>query len=364
MMPPDPVPQPVAVEIRSPARLHLGMLSFGVASIRSFGGVGVMVDRPGLLLRLRRANRLEARGPHAERTVRFARACMEAWKLGQVGCSIEVVTAPAGHVGLGSGTQIGLAVAAGIRQLFQRPAGDTSPAAPPHPAQEPLDPSEHDWVFDTNEAIALARAVGRGRRSSVGVYGFSRGGLIVEAGRMLPVGGATDDDASREFSPMIARVRLPVAWRCVVIVARDSVGLSGTAEREAFGKLPPVPEEVTSELARIAVLELLPAAVEGKFAEFSAAVRRYGEIAGEPFAEASAALPHAAATAQLLELLRELGIEGAAQSSWGPTVMACCPSLESAGELTEALDRLGLAKHHDIVIAKFDAQGAVLREIG
>ena len=43
--------------------------------------------------------------------------------------------------------------------------------------------------------------------------------------------------------------------------------------------------------------------------------------------------------------------------------MACCPSLEAAGALTETLDRLGLAKHHDIVIARFDAQGAVLREL-
>jgi beta-ribofuranosylaminobenzene 5'-phosphate synthase len=363
-MPPDPAHHPAAVEIRTPARLHLGMFSFGVAGSRSFGGVGVMVDRPGVHLRIRRANRLEARGPHAERTVRFARSCMEAWNLGDVGCSIEMVSAPGGHVGLGSGTQIGLAVAAGMRQLFQRPVGGHSEPAVAHPAQEPLDASEHDWLFDIPESIALARVVGRGRRSSVGVYGFSRGGLIVESGRLLPGGGAADDDATREFSPMIARVRLPASWRCVVIVARDSVGLSGPAEREAFGRLPSVPATITSELARIAVLELLPAAVEGKFMEFAAAVRRYGEIAGEPFAQASSRLPHAAATAQLLELLQELGIEGAAQSSWGPTVMACCPSLEAAGELTETLDRLGLAKHHDIVIAKFDAQGAVLREIG
>jgi beta-ribofuranosylaminobenzene 5'-phosphate synthase len=360
----DPASQPTAVEIRTPARLHLGMLSFGVAGTRSFGGVGVMIDRPGVHVRVRRANRLEARGPHAERAVKFARACGQAWGLGDVGCSIEVLSAAAGHVGLGSGTQLGLAVAAAMRQLFQRPVDEAAGPGSPHPAQEPLDASEHDWLFDTPEAIALARVVGRGRRSSVGVYGFSRGGLIVEAGRVLPADAATESDATREFSPMIARVRLPAAWRCVVIVARDAVGLSGPAEREAFGRLPPVAAGITAELARIAVLELLPAAVEGKFVEFAGAVRRYGEMAGRSFAEASAALPYASATAQLLELLQELGIEGAAQSSWGPTVMACCPSLEAAGQLTEALDRLGLAQHHDIVIAKFDTQGAVLREIG
>jgi len=339
------------------------MLSFGVAGSRSFGGVGVMVDRPGVHLRLRRANRLEARGPHAERAVKFARACMEAWGLGDVGCSFEMLSAPAGHVGLGSGTQLGLAVAAAMRQLFRRPDAAAMPPGVPHPLQEPLDASEHDWLFDTPDAIAMARVVGRGRRSSVGVYGFSRGGLIVEAGRLLSSGGPPESDATREFSPMIARVRLPAAWRCVVIVARDSTGPAGQAERDAFGRLPPVAGEVTAELSRIAVMELLPAAVEGKFPEFAAAVRRYGELAGRPFAEESAKLAHAAATQQLLELLGELGVVGAAQSSWGPTVMACCPSLEAAGELAEALDRLGLAKHHDIVIAKFDTQGAVLREI-
>jgi len=360
-MPDDPSTPFEAIEVRTPARLHLGMLSFGVASARSFGGVGVMVDRPGVQLRLRPANRLEARGPHAERAVKFARACMQAWQLGDVGCSIDVVGAPSAHVGLGSGTQLGLAVAAGLQHMFRESGSDDDAGRSDRP-EERIDAAERDRLFDVPEAIELARVVGRGRRSSVGVYGFSRGGLIVEAGRTVAA-GATDDDATREFSPMIARVRLPGTWRCVVIVARDSVGPSGAAEREVFGRLPPVPVEVTSELARITVMELLPAAVEGKFADFSAAVRRYGEVAGRPFAEESAKLPHAAATAQLLELLGELGIVGAAQSSWGPTVMACCPSLAAAGDLAESLDRLGLARHHDIVIARFDSQGAVLRHV-
>ena len=353
---------PDAVEIRTPARLHIGMLSFGAAGVRSFGGVGMMTDRPGVLLRMRRANRLEARGPHAERAIKFARACMQAWGLGDAGCSLEVASAPPAHVGLGSGTQLGLAVAAGMRQLFRRPTPEPV-AAGSAEGPEPLAAEDHDWVFDVHDAIELARVVGRGRRSSVGVYGFSRGGLILEAGRLLSADGTSDDDARREFSPMIARARLPATWRCVVIAARDALGLSGPAEREAFARLPPFAPEVTAELARIALLELLPAAVEGKFPQFAAAVRRYGEVAGRPFAAESERLPHAPATAQLLELLGELGVEGAAQSSWGPTVMACCPSLEAAGDLVEALDRLGLTRHHDVMIARFDSQGAMLREI-
>jgi beta-ribofuranosylaminobenzene 5'-phosphate synthase len=366
-MPDDPSPQPLAVEIRTPARLHLGMLSFGVPGVRAFGGVGVMVDRPGVVLRARRANRLEARGPLAERVVAFARAAMEAWQLGSVACGFEVVSVPPSHAGLGSGTQLGLAVAAAVRHLHVPPAAE--PAGVPHPHDAPPDPAHHEWVFDIPDAIELARATGRGRRSCVGVYGFSRGGLILEAGRLPDKPAAASGLAgggeapAAEFSPMIARVRLPAAWRCLVITARDAVGLHGEAERMAFQRLPPVSAEVTAELSQVALLELLPAAVEGRFTEFAAAIRKYGELAGRPFEEVSAELPHAAATAQLLELLGELGFPGSAQSSWGPTVMACCPTLQAAGDLAESLDRLGIARHHELVIARFDTQGAVLREI-
>ncbi|MCE9630238.1 MAG: hypothetical protein K8S94_05905 [Planctomycetia bacterium] len=339
------------------------MLSFGTPGTRWFGGVGAMLDRPAVQVRLRRAARLEARGLHAERAVRFAKQCATTWKLGDVGCAIEVVAAPAAHVGLGSGTQLGLAVAAGLRHLFRTAAESSPPPAPPHPVQGELHPSEHDWLFDVQEALELARAVGRGRRSCVGVYGFSRGGLIVEAGRMVREGAGTDDDALRDFSPMVSRARLPSSWRCVLLIARDAAGLSGDAERAAFKRLPPVPQEVTAELSRIALVELLPAAVEGKFIEFSLALRNFGALAGAPFAPESKNLPYAQATADLIELLGELGYPGSTQSSWGPAVMACCESLEKAGALVDRLETLGLGEHHDIVIARFDAQGAVLRVI-
>lgn len=337
---------PRAVEVRTPARLHLGMLSFGQPAVRSFGGVGVMVDRPGVVVQMRRADRYVGKGPLGERAIHFARQAAAAWSLGDTPCAIEVVSAPRSHVGLGSGTQLALAVAAGIRHLFR---GIPQAAAEPetHPADE-------DWLFDTPDAIELAAAVDRGKRSCVGIYGFSRGGLIVEAGRAE--GGAA-------FSPMVARVRLPSAWRCVVIVQRDSIGLHGDAEKEAFARLEPMPLELTAEMARIALMEIVPSAIEARFAPFSDAVFRYGQLAGRPFAAESMRLPHAQATASLLELLGEMGVRGAAQSSWGPAVLACCESLEAAGELIEHFDTLGLTRQYDATIARFDTQGAALREI-
>jgi predicted sugar kinase len=361
MPPPRPPSRslPAAVEVRTPCRLHLGMLSFGVREIRSFGGVGVMIDRPGVLLRVERSDRLNARGPLAERAVAFAEACGRAWGI-EPACGIEVALVPRSHAGLGSGTQLGLAVAAGVRHLFLREPVEDAPSAAP--GGESLEPAEQAWTFDTSDAIALARAVGRGRRSCVGVYGFSRGGLIMEGGRLPPDG--PEDDATRDFSPMVARVRLPSAWRCVVVTQRDAIGLHGAAEKQAFAALPPVPLEISAELARIAVMDMLPAAVEGRFDEFSDAVFRYGLLAGKPFEPASSRLPHAGSTAELVELLGEVGVRGAAQSSWGPTVMACCRSLDAAAALCERLESLGLGQQYETTIAQFDTEGAVLRELG
>ncbi|MEI6240378.1 MAG: hypothetical protein WCR51_08305 [Planctomycetia bacterium] len=340
--------------MRAPARLHLGMLSFGDPEVRSFGGVGVMVDRPGVHVRLRRAEVFLGRGPLAERAVAFARQAAAAWGLPErAACEIDVVATPRAHVGLGSGTQLALAVAAGMHQLYrasQDRSGDV----------EPGDPLDEERSFEMADALEFARAVGRGRRSCVGIHGFSRGGLIVEAGRFVPPRSPAEDG---EFSPLVARVRLPSAWRCVVIVQRDSIGLHGEPEKQAFQSLAPVPREVAAELSRMALMEILPAAVEGRFASFSEAVRRYGDLAGRPFAPASERLPHAASTAHLVELLDELGIRGAAQSSWGPAVMACCESLEAAGLLVERFDALKLLPQYEPIVARFDAQGAALRVI-
>ena len=345
---------PRAGEVRAPARLHLGMLSFGDPEVRSFGGVGVMVDRPGVHVRLRRAEAFLGRGPLAERAVGFAREAAKTWGLPEkAACEIEVVATPRAHVGLGSGTQLALAVAAGMHGLYR--GSHTLPVG-----VEQGQPIDDEHSFESADALDFARAVGRGRRSCVGIHGFSRGGLIVEAGRFVPPRVPAEDG---EFSPLVARVRLPSTWRCVVIVQRDSIGLHGDPEKQAFRELAPVPREVAAELARIALMEILPAAVEGRFAAFSEAVRRYGDLAGQPFAPVSERLPHAASTAQLLELLAELGIRGAAQSSWGPAVMACCESLEAAGRLVERFDALKLLPQYEPVIARFDAQGATLRVV-
>lgn len=334
---PAPSP-PVAVEVRTPARFHLGMFSFGDPASRSFGGTGLMLDEPGVIVQVRRAETFRSGGPHGDRAVAFARSCAAAWKLpaGEA-FEVDVVSAPRSHVGLGSGTQLALAVAAAIEGLAVRPA-------------------TRERGFDPGESLALAHAAGRGRRSSVGAQGFASGGLLVEAGRL----GADKLAAPLEASPLVARAGLPGAWRGVLVVERGAEGLHGDAERRAFLALPPVDRGVTAELARIALLELVPAALEGRFDPFAAAFGAYGRLAGVPFAAASCTLPFHRSIEALLGRLAALGVRGAAQSSWGPAVLACAASHEEAEAVAGALAADGLDRTHDIAVVRFNDSGARL----
>ena len=325
------------VEIHTPGRLHLGMISFGNPAVPSFGGVGVMVEGLGVAVRFVPSSAFTGAGPLTDRAVAFARQCAEAWSLGTMGCAIEVIAAPRAHVGLGSGTQLALAVAAGIRHLCL--------------VDEPAPAEGH---FATAEALQLAAAVGRGRRSCVGIYGFARGGLIVEAGRFA-------HDPAESVSPLVASVTLPAAWRCVVFIDREAEGLHGDAEKQAFARLRPVPVEISSELSRIASEEIVPAAERGAFGDFSDAVFRYGRLAGKPFEPESSRLPFHHAIGSLIDLVTSHGVRGVAQSSWGPAVMACCDSAESAEKLVAEAVGHGLDARYAIHVAPFDGRGAVRR---
>ena len=289
------------VQVVAPSRLHFGMFSFGRAEERQFGGVGVMIERPGLQLVLTASDRFEAHGPLADRVEEFARRVSAAWSLAELpGCRIEVTSAPPQHVGLGVGTQLGLSVAAGLNTLLDRTA---------------------------LEIVELARSVGRGQRSAVGTHGFARGGMVVEAGKVTDV----------EISPQTGRALLPAEWRFVLVRAPAEIGLYGNDESQAFAALPPVPAETTDALCRLALLHLLPEAEAARFDKFSESLFRYGRLAGECFAAKQGGPFASPRLAGLVETIRGLGIRGVGQSSWGPTVFALLPDEHAANDFVERL---------------------------
>src|SRR5262249_6171933 len=126
---------------------------------RRFGGVGLMIDAPGIELTVSPSATWQADGPRAERALAFARRFAEATPEVNRPCHVTIARGAPEHVGLGTGTQLGLAVANAITWT----AG---------------------LKFLDNEV--LAKRIGRGERSGLGVSGFAHGGFLVEAGQRKP----------------------------------------------------------------------------------------------------------------------------------------------------------------------------------
>jgi beta-RFAP synthase len=299
------------VRVRTGSRLHLGLLnpSGAAGPLRQFGGVGLMIEAPVVEVEALPAAAWSASGPDASRALEFVRRTADCLRQerGQTlpPLRLDVIAAAPPHAGLGSGTQLALAAA--------------------HAATE-------SWGVAA-PVLDLARWTGRGLRSGLGVYGFARGGLLVDSGKRSPDGVA----------PLVARVDFPGNWRIVLAlpqgVPTGAEGLHAIEEIHAFAQLTEASCEQTDTLCRLVLLGMLPAAVEQDIDAFGDAVFEFNRLVGEAFAAVQGGTYASAGVAELVGWFRNQGVRGVGQSSWGPTVFAILADEESAADLAGRLQR-------------------------
>jgi beta-RFAP synthase len=275
------------LRIRTASRLHFGLLGWGPRAPRQFGGVGLMVEAPGLELTAAPADAFQAVGRLSDRVAALLDRIHEKGPadLPLQPARIEVVSAPDEHNGLGVGTQLSLAVAS----LVLRLSGEAEP------------PVE-----------ALARLSERGRRSGVGLHGFLHGGLVVDGGHKVA-------DA---VPPLVSRMEFPPEWSILIVRPRGPKGRHGAEEALAFAELPPCPDRVTERLCRLVLLDLLSAVAERDLGSFGAAVGELQHRVGTAFASVQGGVYATPESATLVDDFARLGLKGGGQSSWGPSLYA------------------------------------------
>jgi beta-ribofuranosylaminobenzene 5'-phosphate synthase len=306
-----------AVRVEAPARLHLGMLAVAGDGARRFGGLGVSVNRPAVVVEARPADELSAEGPDAERALTFAHRCRDALGL-QGGAHLRLVEAIPPHVGLGSGTKLALAVAQALAAVHGR----------------------------TVDAPALAQAAGRAARSAVGMWTFALGGLVVEGGVRR---------GEERPAPLLMRHAVPDEWRIVLVVPYAEPGLSGEAEDHAFRRLRPSAER-SAAIAQLVLTSLLPALVDRDLDEFGGALTRVQELVGDAFAPVQGGRFHPRAGA-LVEALLDGGAAGAGQSSWGPAAYGVVGSEAAGRELARRMEAV-IGGGGSVELVEFDNRGA------
>jgi beta-ribofuranosylaminobenzene 5'-phosphate synthase len=286
------------VIIRTPSRLHVTLIDMHGGSGRVDGGVGITLDEPGMLLEAELSPVLSVSGGDPALQERVRSIAMDVLqKLGAGGSvAITVRSYFPSHAGLGSGSQLGLAVARAISELHGRHL----------PVRE------------------LARLVGRGGTSGIGTAAFEYGGFIVDGGHRFGAGGEKTDfrpsAASRGVSPppMIARHDFPLDWRILLAIPAVPAGASGKIETDIFRDHCPVPLDEVRELSHEILMRMLPGIAGRDLDLFGSSVNAVQHL-GFKKVELSLQPPQVTG---LLNVLREAGAAGAGLSSFGPAVYA------------------------------------------
>lgn len=349
MIQPRSGPHPQPFEIVTGARLHLGLLD----TADPFGGVGLMLAQPATRIRVRAASRFEAVGAAKDRVETVAERFCAYWRLGEFPrCAIEVVQRPAPHAGLGSGTQLAMAVAEALCHFTgyrvytsHRPAGECG--------SDDADAGESARRVGVDRCKLAVEIAGRGRRSAVGAHGYFEGGLIYEAAAAVAAG----------LNPIQTRIELPACWRVLLVRSPGAAPkVAGETELAHFARLPPATPEIRERLTREVEDELLPAAAEANFERWSEAVHHYNRESGQLFAAVQGGPYNGPAIEAWVERLRGLGVRGVGQSSWGPTVFAFCDSEQQAAELGSRI-RSEIGEPAEVTVAAPANRGRELREL-
>ncbi len=319
------------VLVQTPSRIHLTLTDLTGRSGRVDGGVGIALDEPNILLEAERSDDLVVLGENKDRARAAAQAVRDAFGLG--GARITVRGNYRMHVGLGGGTQLGIAAGKALCELYGRPAS----------------PRE------------IARIVSRGGTSGIGIAAFEAGGFIIDGGHTFGPGREKADfrpsSASRGVRPppVIARHDFPPDWKILLAVPNIQKGAHGQREMDIFREYCPVPLADVHELCYQILVRMVPSLVEEDLDEFGSAVNRVQELG---FKRVEVMLQHPLVH-RLMAQMREAGAACSGLSSFGPTVFAITDSQarEVEAAAREAIKEVG----GDVLITRSRNEGAKFR---
>ncbi len=275
------------ITVKTGCRLHLGFLDLTGDLGRLYGSIGVSLENPGTVITAEKSGRLVVEnGNNSEKTILDVVTQFSQHYRLLPATKIQLVDEIPKHSGLGSGTQLALAVATALARMFG------------------IDVSVRE----------ISAIMDRGKRSGVGVACFEAGGFIVDSGRK---NAGRDVDGGPPS--VIFRHDFPAGWRFVIVIPEAGRGLFGREEESAMSSLNPS-RRISEEICRLTQMKLLPALIDRDIVEFGEALTEIDMRTGMYFERAQGGIYKDEITKDLVKFMLECGIHGVGQSSWGPTI--------------------------------------------
>ena len=319
------------VYVKSPARLHFGLIDLNGEMGRFFGGLGVAIDQPNVILEAQNSDFFSVTGKKSELVKVFANRFFEKYGIKKL-VSIDVKQTIPEHQGLGSGTQLALAVSTALKNLFH------------------LDVTIKE----------LSLAMGRMKRTGVGTVVFEQGGFVLDGGKRFKDG--TIDVES--VPPLIMQTPFPEDWTFVVVIPNIKKGLAMNEEKNAFKRISTMPSDVVGNICWLTMMKLLPSLVDYDIVNFGSALTQIQKVVGNFFADVQGGTYASLLSKKIIDFMDDNGAYGVGQSSWGPAVYGLVEDkIQAANLKSEVNSFLKDIGEGRVFIAKANNQGAIIKKI-
>jgi beta-ribofuranosylaminobenzene 5'-phosphate synthase len=274
----------------------MGFIDLSGSLGRHFGSIGVALNEISTRLSVTSAEQLTITGPAAQRAEKCMSKLCEALHVPDK-LNITIETAIPEHVGLGSGTQMSLAIGAALNEFY-------------------------GLGLSVREIAAVAD---RGLRSGIGIGVFEQGGLVVDGGR----------GEKTITPPVLAHMDVPEEWRFILVFDERGQGLHGQQEIQAFKELPPFPQQEAARLCYLLLMQGLPAVAENDIAKFGDVISQLQRSVGEHFSSAQGGVFTSPEVATAMQWLERQGAVAIGQTSWGPTGFCAIDGIQLAESIAD-----------------------------
>ena len=288
--------------IKSPSRLHLGLIDMNGSYGRLDGGIGLTIKDPNLILYAEPAEKgitidfnedfeftEEIKDECLTKITAAAEKVINHYDVDE-GFYFRVDRAYLPHSGLGSGTQIALSTGKLI--------------------------TEH--IGEEANGYSLGKITGRGGTSGIGVFAFDHGGFIVDGGHSLKEKSSFLPSSASKASPpqLFGRYDFPDEWGVLLVILKSDVSVSGKKEVNIFQEYCPIDRNEVELYSHLIFMNMIPFLLEKDLPCFGNIINKIQTI-GFKKIEVSLQSDNIKA---LMAKLTEIGAYAVGMSSFGPTV--------------------------------------------
>ncbi|MFW9897170.1 MAG: beta-ribofuranosylaminobenzene 5'-phosphate synthase [Candidatus Thorarchaeota archaeon] len=333
-----------SLKITTPCRIHLSLIDENGYTGRVDGGIGLMLDRPNVVFEASNSAKefkIEAHKYYRESIEVINEIASKVFKMFNISNKnfhFNLKRYFPSHVGLGSKTQLSLAIITAITKLKK---------------------------YEKLSIEQLTQFVQRGGTSGIGWRGFDLGGFILDGGHDFGHGKEKENflpsSASPNSNPAITLIRhnIPDNWRFVLVIPNVKKGAYGDEEIRVFQNYAPIPQNEVNEVSHQIIMKIIPGIIKNDLECFGNGLKRIQSIG---FKKIEIKLQHQIVK-DLLKFFEDYGLNAYGMSSFGPSVVGIVESDSEAEELLKTVQKNQKNGGGHIYICKPNNTGAKIEYI-